>query len=164
MGQRGQSGVEFGLIVPVLFLLVLGVGGLAPAFNTDVALQNAAREGVRHGIWWDASTSTNPYANSTDLRKAVQDAMQCSSCVQLQTSTGQTCPVSYPIPATAYPTSTGQIWMYACFNNDPAAATAAPGQPITVLLTETVQTFVPLPGGGNTLRLQAAISMMTQST
>lgn len=163
-GQRGQSGVEFGLLAPVLFVLVLGVGGLAPAFNADVSLQNAAREGVRHGVWWNSSTSSNPYADSNDIRSAVQDSFQCSGCVQLQPASGQTCPIPNPVPDAAYPTAAGQIWMYVCFNNDPTATTATKGQPIGVLITETWQTFVPLPGGGNTLKLHAAITMMTQGT
>jgi Flp pilus assembly protein TadG len=46
-GERGQSLVEFALILPVLILLVMGTLDLAMGFRTYIALTNAAREGAR---------------------------------------------------------------------------------------------------------------------
>lgn len=45
--ERGQSLVEFAVILPVLLLLVLGTVDLGMGFKTYIALTNAAREGVR---------------------------------------------------------------------------------------------------------------------
>lgn len=45
-GERGQSLVEFALTLPIL-LLVLGTIDLGLGFRTFIALNNAAREGVR---------------------------------------------------------------------------------------------------------------------
>lgn len=45
--ERGQSLVEFAVILPVLLLIVLGTVDLAIGFKTYIALTNAAREGAR---------------------------------------------------------------------------------------------------------------------
>jgi Flp pilus assembly protein TadG len=47
--ERGAALVEFALILPLFMMLVLGMfsGGLA--YNTQIALRNAAREGARYG-------------------------------------------------------------------------------------------------------------------
>ncbi len=48
-GQSGQSLMEFALIVPVLFLLLLGVAFIAQGFNLQMVLYGAAYEGAR--VW-----------------------------------------------------------------------------------------------------------------
>jgi Flp pilus assembly protein TadG len=45
--ERGQSLVEFAIILPVLLLLVVGTVDLGMGFRTYITLTNAAREGVR---------------------------------------------------------------------------------------------------------------------
>jgi Flp pilus assembly protein TadG len=48
-GEQGSNAVEFALVLPMLLILVLGMlwGGLA--FNTQLSLTQAAREGARFG-------------------------------------------------------------------------------------------------------------------
>jgi Flp pilus assembly protein TadG len=45
--ERGQSLVEFAVILPLLLLIVLGTVDLGIGFKTYIALTNAAREGAR---------------------------------------------------------------------------------------------------------------------
>lgn len=45
--ERGQSLVEFAIILPVLLLIVVGTIDLGLGFKTYITLTNAAREGVR---------------------------------------------------------------------------------------------------------------------
>lgn len=45
--ERGAVAVEFALLLPVLLLLVLGVMEFGRAYNTQLTLTNASREGVR---------------------------------------------------------------------------------------------------------------------
>ena len=45
--EDGAVAVEFALILPVLILIVLGIIEFGFAFNTQIALTQAAREGVR---------------------------------------------------------------------------------------------------------------------
>ena len=45
--ERGASAVEFGLIVPLLLMLVLGIVEFGHAFQVQGTLSSAAREGAR---------------------------------------------------------------------------------------------------------------------
>ena len=45
--ERGASAVEFGLIVPLLIVLVLGIAEFGHAFQVQGTLTAAAREGAR---------------------------------------------------------------------------------------------------------------------
>ena len=47
-GERGAAAVEFALILPVLLLLVLGLVEFGRAYNVQISLSNAAREGARY--------------------------------------------------------------------------------------------------------------------
>ncbi len=49
-GERGQSLVEFALILPVLLLLLLGVLDMGRGVADNIALTNAAQEGARYSI------------------------------------------------------------------------------------------------------------------
>src|SRR5262245_40979575 len=48
-GQQGQSFIEFSLIVPILFLMLIGVAFIAQGLNLQMVLYGAAYEGAR--IW-----------------------------------------------------------------------------------------------------------------
>lgn len=45
--ERGAVAVEFAILLPVLLALVLGIMEFGRAYNTQISLTNAAREGVR---------------------------------------------------------------------------------------------------------------------
>lgn len=45
--ERGAVAVEFAILLPVLLALVLGIMEFGRAYNTQLSLTNAAREGVR---------------------------------------------------------------------------------------------------------------------
>lgn len=47
---RGQAMVEFALVVPLLFLLLIGVADLARGFYLKIEIAGATRAGVRSGI------------------------------------------------------------------------------------------------------------------
>lgn len=48
-GEEGQSLLEFALIVPVLFIMLVGVAFIAQGFNLQMVLYGAAYEGAR--VW-----------------------------------------------------------------------------------------------------------------
>lgn len=48
--EKGQSVVEFALVVPILLLLVLGIMEFGRAYSANLTLQNAAREGARLAV------------------------------------------------------------------------------------------------------------------
>src|SRR5258708_12152723 len=48
-GEQGASLVEFALIVPLLFALVLGIATGGLAYNRKISITNSRREGARFG-------------------------------------------------------------------------------------------------------------------
>jgi Flp pilus assembly protein TadG len=76
--ERGAAAVEFALILPVLLLMVLGMLEFSRAYNTQISLSGAAREGARemaiHGDADDAidaaiaaAPSVSPAVASNDV-------------------------------------------------------------------------------------------------
>lgn len=66
--ESGAAAVEFALVVPLLLLLVLGMVNLGRAYNAQITLTQAAREGVR-GLalqvsGYDPVAATNTAAGS----------------------------------------------------------------------------------------------------
>lgn len=76
--ERGAVAVELALLLPVLLLLILGVIEFGRAFNAQITLTHAAREGVRVMAIEDdeaqardaarnAATSLSPNLTSGDI-------------------------------------------------------------------------------------------------
>lgn len=76
--ERGAVAVEFALILPVLLLMVLGMLEFSRAYNTQISLSGAAREGARVMAIHDdsdmaiaaaiaAAPSVNPAVTSGDV-------------------------------------------------------------------------------------------------
>src|SRR5207249_2654827 len=73
--QRGQSLVEFAISSIVLLLLAMGLIDLSRAFYFSVSLQGAAREGARHGAWFNTAARENIYLDDNDVLTAVKQAL-----------------------------------------------------------------------------------------
>ena len=56
--EQGQAIVEFALVMPILILLLFGVVFFAMAFNLQMVLNAAAREGAR--AWASSRANTSP--------------------------------------------------------------------------------------------------------
>lgn len=56
--ERGQAIVEFALVMPILIILLFGVVFFAMAFNLQMVLNGAAREGAR--TWASSRANTSP--------------------------------------------------------------------------------------------------------
>ena len=58
--QQGAAMIEFALILPVLIVLVFGIIEFGRAFNADISLTHAAREGAReYAITQDTTAGIN---------------------------------------------------------------------------------------------------------
>lgn len=56
--ERGAAAVEFALILPVFVLLIMGMLEFSRAYNAQISISNAAREGARvMAIYDDAATA-----------------------------------------------------------------------------------------------------------
>jgi Flp pilus assembly protein TadG len=127
--QRGQSTVEFGASAVVLILILLGLVDFGRAFYFGVGMRGATREGARQAIWFDPSTSTNPYLYDGAIQSAVDAVLRNSGlpASQLQ-NPGATCPDvvdgnsshNPPFAASTYATtSVNQPLLYICYSNTP---------------------------------------------
>lgn len=76
--ERGAAAVEFALILPVFVLLIFGMLEFARAYNAQISISNAAREGARvmaihddaataRSAAIDAAVSLNPALASGDI-------------------------------------------------------------------------------------------------
>src|SRR5258708_17479593 len=125
-GQRGQSLVEFAVSSVVLLLLVGGLVDIGRSIYVSEALSNAAREGARHGAWFDAPTQSHPYLYDNQIKSAVDAELASISLpAAVLKNPGTPCPTatdgnSYhnpPYPSSAYPATANQPWLYICYNN-----------------------------------------------
>ena len=91
---RGQSLVEFALILTPLFLVLLGIIQFGFIFNSYVTMTNAAREGARIGTIYvyDASLSKdqNDAARNNAIKTAVTTSMNLLAKTSPQFTTGST--------------------------------------------------------------------------
>jgi Flp pilus assembly protein TadG len=123
--QRGQSLVEFAISSLVLLLLAMGLIDLSRAFYFAIALQGAAREGARHGAWFDTAGRANIYLDDADVMTAVKDSLHGAgfqdSQIHLITVSGCLTPSdgntagNKPYPAAAYPAASQNVNVYICY-------------------------------------------------
>jgi len=126
MRQRGQSLVEFALSSVVLLLLVGGLVDIGRAIYISEALSNAAREGARHGVWFDAPRQSHPYLYDAQIKAAVDSQLAAISLpASVLKNPATTCPAptdgnayhNPPYANSAYPATANQPWLYICYNN-----------------------------------------------
>jgi Flp pilus assembly protein TadG len=126
--QAGQSLVEFAISSIVLLLLVMGLLDLSRAFYFSVNLQGAAREGARHGAWFNTSARNNNFLDDTDVMSAVNAGLNGAGLVaNFQASGGCLSPTdgnafnNKPYSQGAFPGSTQQVNAYICYTYPGAA-------------------------------------------
>ncbi len=138
--QRGQSLVEFAISSTVLVLLAMGLLDLSRAFYFAVNLQGAAREGARHGAWFNTNARANPYLDDADVMTAVKQSLYGAGFTDPNitqiTNAGCLTPTdgngvnNKPYPVSAYPTTGGTVNVYICYTdpngNKSASRASAP--------------------------------------
>jgi Flp pilus assembly protein TadG len=125
--SRGQSLVEFAISSTVLLLLAMGLIDLSRAFYYSVSLQGAAREGARHGAWFNTAARANLYLDDADVMQAVNQALSgagfSSSQITQVTTLGCLAPTDgnsafdKPYPVSAYPTTPQTVNVYICYTD-----------------------------------------------
>jgi Flp pilus assembly protein TadG len=136
--QRGQSLVEFALSSVVLLLLVGGLVDIGRAIYVTDALSNAAREGARHGAWFDSPSLSHPYLDDVQIKATVDAELATVSLpASALRNSSSTCPTptdgngfhNPPYQTAFYPATANQPWLYICYNNTPG--TDYPSSPAT---------------------------------
>jgi Flp pilus assembly protein TadG len=150
-GQRGQSLVEFAISSVVLVLLVGGLVDVGRAIFFSEVLSNAAREGARHGAWFDAAKQSNPYISEGQIKTAV-DAELATLGLPPALLQSSNCPApsdgnayhNPPFPNAAYPTG-NQPLLYVCYNNAPGPPPANMiGLDLNVIVLYTYSPITPI--------------------
>ena len=127
--------VEFALSSVVLLLLVGGLVDIGRAIYISEALANSAREGARHGVWFDASHQTHSYLDDSEIKSAVDAELATISIpASVLKNPGTTCPNptdgnafhNPPYVSSAYPGAANQPWLYICYNNTPGLDFTSP--------------------------------------
>ena len=135
MRQQGQSLVEFALSSVVLLLLVGGLVDIGRAAYISEALSNAAREGARHGAWFEAPRQSHPYLFDAEIKSAVDAELAAVSIpASVLQNPGNTCPTSSngntfhnpPYSDSSFPSTPNQPWLYICYNNAPGLDFTSP--------------------------------------
>lgn len=126
--------VEFALSSVVLLVLVSGLVDIGRAVYVSEALSNAAREGARHGIWYDSSKLSHPYLYDAEIKSAVDAELATISLpASVLKNPVTTCPAGLdntvqnpPYASSAYPTTANQPWLYICYNHNAATDYTSP--------------------------------------
>ena len=133
--QNGQSLVEFAVSSVVLLLLVGGLVDIGRSIYVAETLSNAAREGARHGAWYDAPNLAHPYLYDAQIKAAVDSELAAISLpASVLRNPGTTCPNTTdgnsvhnpPFASSAYPPTANQPWLYICYNNTPGLDYTSP--------------------------------------
>lgn len=85
----GAAAVEFALVMPLLFLLLFGIIDFGRAYNMQLALTQAAREGVR------VAAIGGPAASGEAVTRAQGAAFPVTGATAAVT---RTCPATVPAP------------------------------------------------------------------
>ena len=72
-GDQGASAVEFAIIAPLLFVLVLGIVNFGVLFGQQLALNHAVREGARAAVV--QATGQNGDGTAADVPALVRNAV-----------------------------------------------------------------------------------------
>src|SRR3984893_270830 len=118
--------VEFALSSVILLLLVGGLVDIGRAIYFSEALSNAAREGARHGVFFDAPHQSHPYLFDAQIKASVDAQLApISMPASVLKNPGTTCPAptdgnsfhNPPYASSAYPSTANQPWLYICYDN-----------------------------------------------
>jgi len=105
--------VEFAVLAPIFFLLLLGTLDLGRAIYTYNAIADAAREGARTAVPYECQNQTGlncPVAAAVSSKLGGGFSLALDPCVATRTPSNNACPT--PDSATANPPSnTGYVWI-----------------------------------------------------
>ena len=85
-GTRGSEIAEAALVLPIFFMVLLGIYWFGRAFNTYATINHAAREGARAGVAQTCAACGNAQPSVTTIGTQVAAALHASSLDPAQTT------------------------------------------------------------------------------
>jgi hypothetical protein len=108
---------------------MMGLLDLSRAFYYAVNLQGAAREGARHGAWFNTSARANNYLDDADIMQAVNQSLAGAGLTGVQVTnagclagTDGNTVNNKPYPVSAFPTTSQAVNVYICYTPSSGAA------------------------------------------
>lgn len=149
--HSGQSMVEFAVLAPIFFLLLLGTIDMGRAVYIYNTISDAAREGTRAAIPFDT-----PLPNNAAVLAAVQSKLGGGFSLAMDPCAG-TAPVAGSCPKDPTVPNTGYIWY------SPGIGTPGRGQ-VTVKISFRFQPWVPVvrDAAGDGVVMSAESTMVTE--
>ena len=125
--ERGQATTEFAISAIVLLLLLAGLLDLSRVFYFRIDIYGAAREGARHGSWFDTPNRRNPYLDDSDILSAVSLNLKGAGLPAVTTNSSAaagSCPTpsdgntfyNPPFGSSYYPTTNNAPLVYLCYS------------------------------------------------
>jgi Flp pilus assembly protein TadG len=171
---RGQSLVEFALVLMPLFLLILGVVQFGLIFNSYVTVTNAAREGARTGTIYvydrGCTKAQNDMRRNEAIRTALLASMNLLSKAAPQFATtaasGTSCAISGGWTASGTTFTNGDMTIAYVLPAGVTESDPRVGQTITVRATYHQDLIIPMIGAllpqdaGGRLALPGEVTMV----
>jgi Flp pilus assembly protein TadG len=149
--RGGQSMVEFAVLAPIFFLLLLGTIDLGRAVYIYNSISDAAREGARAAVPYDS-----PLPTTAIVVGSVQSKLGGGFSLSVDPCSGQ--PQTGSCPATPTTPNTGLIW----YSSGIGQVTGH--HPVVVKVTFLFQPWVPVvrDASGNGVTMSAESTMETE--
>jgi len=147
--HSGQSMVEFAVLAPVFFMLLLGTIDLGRAVYIYNSISDAAREGARAAIPFDS-----PLPTKAQVVGAVQSKLGGGFALTVDPCIANS---SNPCPSTPTTPNTGTIWY--------SSGIGTPGRgSVTVKISFLFQPWIPVirDASGNGVVISAQSTMVTE--
>lgn len=136
--RRGQSLVEFALVLPILMMLVISIGDFARWYSAGITIESAAREAADYG----AFSATNWAASNVPGTEAEMRRRACTAASTLSGYRGD--PVGTPAMTCTNPSFTYSLQM-APGITDCSVNTNDPPCDLKVTLTYQFNLFTSIP-------------------
>jgi Flp pilus assembly protein TadG len=150
--SRGQTLVEFALILPVFLVLTLGVVDGARVFTAYIAITNGAREGALYAA---SGTNFNNWCSTTSL-------VACPTAYNASNQTADPSNIAYRVQAESQGLTMGNIVLSApVCDTTPCSSSSTK---VTVTVNYSMTLFVPLISAimGSPVRMTAATTAVIQ--
>jgi Flp pilus assembly protein TadG len=96
-GEAGVSAVEFGLILPIFMVLILGIIDYGYMYFVHLSMTNAAREGVRVGV-----TTCTPAATATTITNNYLSGVGVTATTNVTAPAGPDWPLQVNVSMTPF--------------------------------------------------------------
>jgi Flp pilus assembly protein TadG len=140
--ERGQSLVEFALVLMPLFIILLGIIQFGFVFNSYVTITNATREGARTGTIYMYDPSLSKAQNDVARNNAVKTALTSSMNLLGKVAPNFTTSGSWTQSGLTY--TNGDLVVTYVIPAGASDTDARPGQQLTVRATYHQDLIIPL--------------------